>query len=847
MDTLTGLTESDVQARRSQGLGNDTDLHSGRTYWDIARDNLFTFFNNILFVIGAALIAMGRVNDALTSVGIGLVNALISTVQEIRAKRQLDQIALLSAPTVNVIRNGKESMIDPKQLVQDDLIHIHAGDQVVVDGAMVGDGTLEIDESLLTGEPDLIKKQAGDELRSGSFCVTGEGYYVAQRVGATSFANQLTATARQFTHTQTPLQKNINFIVRLVMLMVAIMSIIILLAGSLEGFTALRLVQIAAVLSGQVPYGLFLMIVVAYALGASTIAKQGALVQQTNAIESLSNVDILCTDKTGTLTANRLLFNEIHALGTNNTPDNLAEIQQALGDFVQSATARNKTSDALAERIVGKNLPVVDEVPFASARKWSAIAFDNGQRRGVYVLGALEMLAAYLPTAATASDGELMQQVRQWSDAGLRVLLFAHQPESVTLHDATGQPQLPSLIPLALVSLSDELRPQVKETLAAFAQLGISLKVISGDNPRTVAALAKQAGFPADVQLISGPELAAMNQAAFDQAALDIAIFGRISPMQKEQLVDAYLRQGKHVAMIGDGVNDVLSLKKASLGIAMQSGSSAARNVADMILLNDSFAALRPAFTEGRRIIGGMSTALYLFLARVITSALLIIAVTMLGLSFPFDPAQVALSTFTVGIPAFFLTLWARPQKLSNQLITSLMRFVFPVAILTMLIGVGIYLTDYNIALSSTEDATTEIPDQMRIGFETYTGVTVGSEGFSNAAATIAAQSSLSIFISCTAFLLILFLEPPTRFFLGWRKEVSRDKRPAIMAALLLVLFLVFYSVPVIGNYFGILQKPDLFFWIIMGLVVIWFFLIRAIWRAQLFERFLDIEIEATN
>lgn len=838
MHTRTGLTESDVQSRRQQGLGNDINLSSGRSYWDIARDNLFTFFNNLLFVIGVALIAMGRVNDALTSVVIGLVNACISTLQEIRAKRQLDQIALLSHPTVQVVRAGQEQTIEPSQLVQDDLIRIRSGDQVVVDGTMVGDGVMELDESLLTGESDLVKKQEGDLLLSGSFCVTGEGYYVAQKVGAASFANQLTATARQFTLTQTPLQKQISFIVRLVMLIVAMMSIIIIVAGLLEGFTALRLVQIAAVLSGQVPYGLFLMIVVAYALGAATIAKQGALVQQTNAIESLSNIDVLCTDKTGTLTANRLLYNDLLPLDGADRNN----VTQALGDFVHSATAGNKTSEALAHALTGERLPLADEVPFASARKWSAVAFACTQRRGVYVLGAVEMLAPSLAAAVTASDSVLMQQVQEWSDQGLRVLLFAHQPEQISVHDAAGHPQLPPLLPLALISLSDKLRPQVKETLDAFSKLGISLKVISGDNPRTVAALARQAGFPADVKLVAGPELAQMNQAEFDQAALEASIFGRITPEQKEKLVDVYLRHGKYVAMMGDGVNDVLSLKKASLGIAMQSGSSATRNVADIVLLNDSFAALEPAFYEGRRIISGMSTALYLFLARVITSTLVIIAVTMLGLGFPFDPAQVALSTFTVGIPAFFLTLWAKPQKLSAQLLSSLVRFVFPVAILTMLIGVGIYVSDYNLALSALEDTTRALPTRMLTMFESYTGVAVGSEGFDDAAATISAQGSLSIFISCTAFLLILFLEPPTHFFLGWRQSVSADKRPAMLAGILFVLFQAMYRIPPVGNYFGLLHKPNSLYMMTMAMVIVWFFLIRAVWRARLFERFLDLE-----
>lgn len=272
----------------------------------------------------------------------------------------------------------------------------------------------------------------------------------------------------------------------------------------------------------------------------------------------------------------------------------------------------------------------------------------------------------------------------------------------------------------------------------------------------------------------------------------------------------------------------------------MQGGSSAARDVADMILLNDSFAVLRPAFYEGRRIIGGMTSALYLFLARVATTAMIIMAVTMVGLDFPFDPAQVALTTFTVGIPAFFLTLWARPQRLDVDLLPSLARFVFPVAIVTMLIGTAIYVVDYNQLLDSplTQDKTI----QARQIFESYTGVSFGSAGYADTVATVAAQGSLSIFVSWTACLLILFLEPPSRFFLGWRKEVSADKRPAMLAAGLFVVLLIIWSVAPLGYYFGVLIKPFFITAIIMGIVAVWFFIIRAIWRANLFERFLGLD-----
>jgi cation-transporting ATPase E len=836
MLAVQGLTEAEARVRRQRGEGNDAGTQPSRSYWDIARANLFTLFNNLLFAIGIALVALGRYNDALTSVGIGLVNALISTVQEIRAKRQLDQIALIASPKIIVIREGQEKIVAPAELVKGDIVRVSAGDQVVVDGMMIGDGLLEMDESLLTGEPDLIRKQTGDRLFSGSFCVTGTGYFEADQVGAASFANQLTTTARRFQVAQTPLQRNVDIVVRVVMLVVLLMSIIILVASLLEGLSTLRLVQIAAVLSGQVPYGLFLMIVVAYALGASTIAKQGALVQQVNAIESLSNIDVLCMDKTGTLTANRLLFNAVYALDGAPT----AAIEAQLGDVVRSASVSNSTSEAIIAGVPGEQRPTVGEVPFASARKWSALAFDQPGRHGVYALGAIEMLKPYLPPAATAPDSPLWQQTQAWSAQGLRVLLLAHNPETTTLHDAQGQPHLPPLIPLALISLSDELRPQAKETIAAFGKYGLQLKVISGDNPQTVAALAKQAGVPGDLTLVSGTELAEMSQPDFDRAAAEATVFGRIKPEQKDQLVDALLREGKRVAMMGDGVNDVLALKKASLGIAMQSGSGAARNVADMILLHDSFAALRPAFHEGRRIIGGMSNALYLFISRVATTTLLIIAVTMIGLDFPFDPSQVALTTFTVGVPAFFLTLWARPQRLDKRLLSSLIRFVFPVAIVTMLMGAAIYVTDYNFLLNSP--LTLEDMQWARDIFESYTGLEFGSAAYRNGVATVLAQGSLSLFISWTACLLIVFLEPPSRLFLGWRKEVTPDKRPALLALGLFLVFLIIASFQPLGYYFGILVKPPMINAILISLVVIWFFLVRAVWRARLFERFLGLE-----
>src|SRR5436190_6997214 len=344
MQLVQGLTQQEVRARQQRGETNAASFRSSRSYGDIVRANLFNFFNNILFAIGIALIALGQYNDAFTSVGQGLVNALIGTVQEINAKRKLDKIALLTRTKVRVLRDGQEQAIDPAELVKDDVVHVQAGDQIVVDGRVVGAGRLEMDESLLTGEPDLVPKQDGATLLSGSFCVTGDAYYQAEKVGAESFANQLTETVRAFQTFKTPLQQQITFAVRLVTFVVALMSGIILLQTVLENFPLIRIVQVSAVLSGQVPYGLFFMIALAYAVGAAGIAKRGALVQQTNAVESLSNVNVLCMDKTGTLTANRLLFHAVQPLADVDE----ATLRLRLGTFARSASTSNTTSEALA-------------------------------------------------------------------------------------------------------------------------------------------------------------------------------------------------------------------------------------------------------------------------------------------------------------------------------------------------------------------------------------------------------------------------------------------------------------------------------------------------------------------
>jgi cation-transporting ATPase E len=421
------------------------------------------------------------------------------------------------------------------------------------------------------------------------------------------------------------------------------------------------------------------------------------------------------------------------------------------------------------------------------------------------------------------------------------VLLFAANADATTLHDAAGQPDLPPLTPLGLVALTDELRPQAKETIAAFTDLGIQLKIISGDNPQTVAALAKQAGLPTNLRTATGPELAQLSPEMFDQVAAETTVFGRIAPEQKEQIVASLIRQGHYVAMMGDGVNDALSLKKAQLGIAMESGSNVTRNVADMVLLNDSFAALLPALTEGKRIISGLSISLYLFLTRVVTSMLIIIAISMIGLGFPYEPSQVALTLFTVGLPTLFLTWWARPETPQPGLLRRLLRFVLPAAIVTMIFGVGIYTFFYEFALKGITSL--HIAPDAAARWEAYTGLSYQTDtAFGPAAATIVAQTALSTFVAFASFGLILFLEPPFRLFTGWA-PTRPDKRPALLALALAIIYVVVLVTPITANYFGLvtpgIQGPELK--VMLVTLPLWFLILRLIWRGKLFDRLLAV------
>ena len=686
---LQGLSTHEVQSRRAAGKGALMPPPTGRTYAQIIREDVFTLINTILFVLCAALLLLGQYSEALISAGAVFFNVAVSVAQEVRAKLALDRIAVLTRPKAIVMRDGQEQAIDPGELVQGDMLVLRVGDQIVADGPIIDEGRVQVDESLLTGESEAITKQLGDWLSSGSFCLSGAACYRAEGIGMTSVAGQLTSKARAYHRMMTPLQRRITVIMQVLLLVALYIETILLLIALVNRTAVVDIVRMSVIVVGIVPIGLLLATTVAYALGALRMVGTSALVQRLSAVESLSNVDVLCLDKTGTITTNSLVLEHLYPFGMSE-----GQLRRLLALYISQTSSRNATSRAiemacpLQDKSNGE-LHVQEEVAFSSAWKWSALSLDGTEFRGIYILGAPEILQPLLrPGTDLGSFTE--EAVR----GGRRVLLFAYSPDIIPLQTSEQQPSLPTdLIPLGLISLRDELRPEVQKTLTAFAGVGVQIKVLSGDHPQTVATLARQVGISETDKVVAGSDLDQMDGAQLAQAAQETTVFGRVTPQQKERLVKALRSRHHYVAMIGDGVNDILSLKQADLAIALESGSSAARGVADIVLLNDSFEAVPLAFAEGQRIRNGMESAMKLILTRVLYLALLLFTIPMLG-AFPFAPKQKALITFeTLSVMAIALAAWARPGPPSKGgLRHLLLHFVFPAAVPLSLMAFGVYL-----------------------------------------------------------------------------------------------------------------------------------------------------------
>ena len=828
---LSGLTDAEAARRRAAGEGNVAPLPTSRTYWQIIVENVFTFVNVCLFGLGFTLLILRRPTDALIATGVILLNVLVSVVQEIRAKRVLDRIALLTRPTATVIRGTTAREVAPTELVAGDLLLLDPGDQVTADGRLVA-GSVSMDESLLTGESDLVEKREGDPLYSGTFCARGSAYYRAEGVGTRSLTYQLTAGARAFRRVLTPLQGEIYRVIRIALLLVLYCEFLLVLRSLLQRVDLVTSVQNSTLVASLVPNGLFLSISVAYALAAVRIVHFGALIQQANAVESLSHVDTICLDKTGTLTANRLVLSATTPFRVSDV-----ELRRLLGVFAASVTSGTRSSEAIAAACPQPAQPVNAEVLFTSERKWSALSFEGSAGmsapaeqalRGVYVLGAPEMVAPSLENTDQAAYewSEVLKRAQDSMAQGLRVLLFASTDEATSIDVLDGQPRLPlSLRPLGLVFLHDELRPEAGRTLAAFIDAGVVPKIISGDHPETVAALVHSAGLDATAMVaVSGLDLDQMDDQRFRETANSATIFGRVTPQQKQRLVRAMRQDGHYVAMIGDGVNDVLPLKQADVAIAMRSGSQATRGVADIVLMEDSFAPLVPAVLEGQRILNGMRTILQLFLVRIVSVGAIVFSSLVIG-EFPLALRHGSLVTlFSVGLPTVLLAVWAQPGvspkgSFSGRLFHFVIAPVVLTTVLALLLLYGTLLLDVSRMGALPPDAALSVLT-------------------ANAAARTTAQSTLAVFLVFVGLFLVIFAEPPSPWWTGGN-PLSGDRRPTYLALALMAVFLVLLAVPPLRSLFALapLDLPHI------GLVALsllaWLFAVRALWRTRFLVRVL--------
>jgi len=658
---LSGLTTAEVAERIADGRVNDVPDAPVRTTSEIFRANVLTPINAIMGALFALILVAGFPGDALFA-GVIVSNSIIGTVQELRARRTLTDLAVLSAPGARVVRDGTATDIGVSGVVADDLLELRPGDQVVVDGVVVDALGLEVDESLLTGEADPVDKTVGDMVLSGSFVAAGTGHVRATGIGSESYAATLAEEARRFSLVDSELRSGVNSILRWLTVIIppaAGLLLIRLLVTEDLWEEALRGTVAAAV--AMVPDGLVLLTSLSFIVGVIALARRGALARELASVELLARVDILCLDKTGTITTGEIAFAGIETIGAT-TAD---EAAGAVGAMAAVDPAPNATLAALASALDAPDWSATTTVPFSSARKWAAADFDG---RATFHLGAPDIL---LPKGEWAVARE---RVAELAEAGQRVLVLTRSSAG------TCDPEtLPAArLPMCLILLEDMVRPEAPEILTWFVEQGVALKVISGDHPATVAAVARRAGVPGADHWIDARDLPD-DQEALADAVVAGAVFGRVTPHQKRAIIDALQSRGHTVAMTGDGVNDVLALKDADMGIAMGSGSSASRAVAQLVLLDDQFSTLPRVMAEGRRVINNVERVANLFITKATYAVLLTALVGLFGVPFPFLPKQLTLiGTISVGVPGFFLALAPDASLVRPGFLPRVLRYALP-------------------------------------------------------------------------------------------------------------------------------------------------------------------------
>ncbi len=687
----TGLTAAEVDERRRDGRTNDVPDRASRSVRDIVRANVFTRINAILGVLFVLVMATGSVIDGMFGLLI-VANSAVGIIQEIRAKRTLDQLAIVSQAKPTVRRDGRSAQIAPKDVVLDELIELGPGDQIVVDGEVVESELLEVDESLLTGEADPVHKELGAQVLSGSYVVSGSGAYRATKVGRDAYAAKLAEEASKFTLVNSELRNGINTILKVI-------TYLLIPAGALIIYNQLfssgqswrpAVTGMVAALVPMVPEGLVLMTSIAFAVGVVRLGRRKCLVQELPAIEGLARVDVVCADKTGTLTENGMRLADLELLDGGDD----AEIRRALAAMAGDDPRPNASVQAIAEALPERpGWTYTAVAPFSSAKKWSGFSYGE---HGNWLLGAPDVLLD--PGSEDARTAE------ELGSSGLRILLLATSDRPVDAPDAPG-----TVTPAALVVLEQKVRPDARDTLDYFASQDVAIKVISGDNAVSVGAVAASLDLPGGDHAVDARGLPEDRDALADVLDRETT-FGRVRPDQKRAMVGALQSRGHTVAMTGDGVNDVLALKDADIGVAMGSGSPATRAVAQIVLLDNKFATLPYVVGEGRRVIGNIERVSNLFLTKTVYSVLLAFLVGLAGagsqifdyepIGYPFLPRHVTIAAwFTIGIPAFILSLAPNNERARPGFVGRVMRLAIPSGVV---IGVATFVA-YLIAYAGPE------------------------------------------------------------------------------------------------------------------------------------------------
>jgi cation-transporting P-type ATPase E len=690
-----GLSSAEVLARVGRGEVNDHTTPPSRSLRGIVRANVLTRFNALIGCLLVVILLVAPLQDALFGL-VALANTLIGIAQEVRAKRTLDRLTLLGVPRVRVRRDGRCQEVDAAELVVDDVLEVGSGDQLAVDAVTISAAGLELNESLVTGESDPVSKHAGDEVLSGSFVVAGTGRVRATKVGRASFAGQLTEEARSFQLARSELRVGIDRVLRGVT-WVLVPTAIFLLVSQLQHAQAVRpaLAGVVAGTIGMIPEGLVLLTSVAFAASVIRLGRQEVLVQELPAVETLARVDVVCFDKTGTLTVGDVRVHQVVPLGDAD------EVAAALGALAAADPQPNATLAAIAEAYPdGRGWQPTELTPFSSARRWSAATFGA---RGTWVLGAPEALVGAATASGTIGAWEALRSpVDEAIEAGHRVVLLAHR-------DGPSHPDRlpPDLEPRAIVSLRETLREDAAETLGFFAQQGVRAVLLSGDHPRTVAAIARRVGVPVTAGAVTGAELPADPTALADLAE-DRRVFARVTPDHKRSLIRSLQARGHVVAMTGDGVNDVLALKDADIGIALGRGAPATRNVAQLVLLDGDFAALPAVVAEGRRVIANIERVAKLFLTKTVYATLLALAIGVAQLPFPFLPRHLSLvGGLTIGIPAFLLALEPNERRARLGFVRRALAFSLPAGVVAAVATFAAFWLAQTVADVSLEVAQT--------------------------------------------------------------------------------------------------------------------------------------------